>query len=354
MRKLLIALMMGLVCLAPALADEQGQVEMLKEVFKAPIPQWKEIMGRHRGQLDNSFFDKVERRIRWAIDNNHIDDAFRFAILGDLARDVVGKEGSYRLDLAWAFFKAGNFQMTQELVDNILITHPDTVAALYLKGRLQEQAKQLFEAHQTYGIVARRNYEKPDCLYRMAAISFIIGEDKRGVEEAKEAIKAGSTLAQKLLDEYDKSMSGSIAPPDRPGPNNNTANTATSSSDVNALIQEAELQIAANKFNAAEAMLRKAIQSDARSLAAHVSIGALFYRMGDTDSAIEYLDRATQLDGGSLEAWRYLGNSYERRFDVKADKADLDKAKAAYLKASALAPADPLVQIEVARIKSKN
>lgn len=353
MRKLLIALMMGLVCLAPALADEQGQIEMLKEVFKAPIPQWKEIMGRHRGQLDNSFFDKVERRIRWAIDNNHIDDAFRFAILGDLARDVVGKEGSYRLDLAWAFFKAGNFQMTQELVDNILITHPDTVAALYLKGRLQEQAKQLFEAHQTYEIVARRNYEKADCLYRMAAISFIIGEDKRAVEEAKEAIKAGSTLAQALLDKYNQSMSGGIAPPDRPGPNNPVP-PVTSNSDVNALIQEAELQIAANKFNAAEALLRKAIQADPRSLPAHVSIGALFYRMGDIDSAIEYLDRATQLDGGSLEAWRYLGNSYERRFDVKADKADLDKAKAAYLKASALAPADPLVQIEVARIKSKN
>ncbi|MCA9795071.1 MAG: tetratricopeptide repeat protein [Candidatus Eremiobacteraeota bacterium] len=349
MRKLLIALMMSLVCLAPVLADEQGQVEMLKEVFKAPIPQWKEIMGRHRGVLDNAFFDKVERRIRWAIDNNHIDDAFRFAILGDLGRDVAGKEGSYRLDLAWAFFKSGNFQMTQELVDNILITHPDTLQALYLKGRLQEQFKQLYEAHQTYEIVARRNYEKADCLHRMALISFILGEDKRGVEEAQEAIKNGSTEAKAVLDAYNRRMSGGIVPPE---PQPGTASSGNA--DVNALIQEAELQIAANKFNAAEALLRKAIQTDPRNLAAHVSIGALFYRMGDIDSAIEYLDRATQLDGGSLEAWRYLGNSYERRYDVKADKGDLDKAKAAYLKAAALAPADPLVQIEVARIKSKN
>lgn len=71
-------------------ASEVRQTRMLQRVFATPMNHWREGLRKERDVLDKSFFDNVERRIQWALEHGHLDDALRFAIVGDLAAEEVG------------------------------------------------------------------------------------------------------------------------------------------------------------------------------------------------------------------------------------------------------------------------
>ena len=80
---------------SPSVTEDQ-QVQMLKRVVSAPLPKWKEELRAERELLDESFFIRTERRMQRGFDNGHIDDAIRFATIGDLAAQVVGRPGNFR------------------------------------------------------------------------------------------------------------------------------------------------------------------------------------------------------------------------------------------------------------------
>lgn len=102
MRRLLLLFLL-LAALPAHAADEAEQARMLKELFRRPFPEWREVMQQNRSLLDDSFFERVEKRIRWSRDHGQVDDAVRFGIVGDLAAGVVGRpprfrEAHWRLD----------------------------------------------------------------------------------------------------------------------------------------------------------------------------------------------------------------------------------------------------------------
>ena len=95
---------------------------MLMEMFRTPITEWRQQLKDNSRLLDEDFFTNVGKRIRWGIENNHVDDAFRFAIAGDFACEAVSRPANYRIDLAELFYKAENTTMTGQIIDNIIIT----------------------------------------------------------------------------------------------------------------------------------------------------------------------------------------------------------------------------------------
>lgn len=98
MRKLLSTLLL-LALMSSVQAQEQcrdcpNAVEMLRVIFCLPHARWQEHLERHRWILDDKFFQNVELRIRWGLENGHLGDVQRFQQVAELARMVRFGEAS--------------------------------------------------------------------------------------------------------------------------------------------------------------------------------------------------------------------------------------------------------------------
>lgn len=105
----------ALLASAPAFgATEDSQKLLLKQVFRAEQDEWPAVLVDHRDQLDDAFFERVMARILWSVENNQVDDAIRFALVGDMASQTMGRPGQYRATLVEAFEKAGNIEAARQ------------------------------------------------------------------------------------------------------------------------------------------------------------------------------------------------------------------------------------------------
>lgn len=355
MRKnVLLTLLLLFFCSLGAGADEQQQVEMLKEVLARPIPQWKEVLARHRGVIDNTFFGNVEKRIRWALDHNHVDDAIRFSIIGDFASEVTGRPANFRTDLAQAFYDTGNIAMMRDIVINVMLTSPGNKKAIFLRAVADSQTGNIADAYNYFSELAQQNYEPANCYYEMGKISLAMNQEKRGVEELEKASNLGHPEAGKLVAQIKSTQMVIVPDGARDNPRRQPAGQNTGSpSDPATLLAKATMAIEEGELEAAEDNLKQVIQAKPNEPTAYIQLGAVYYRWAELPLAIETLTKATQLDAGNPDAWRYLGNALERQFDTQGNKADLDKARAAYEKSLGLNPGDPLIQMEIARVKDK-
>lgn len=334
-----------IICSSALWANEQAQTQMLKELFALPVPKWKEHLSKHRQLLNDPFFAAVEQRIRWGIDHNHIEDAIRFCIMGDMASQAVGRPANFRLDLARAFLAAGNTDAAKDLVANILIStsKKEAKGARFLDGQIKMREKNYYDAHKAFEELANENYETPDCYYLMSECSFYAGEEERSLLELEKAKDLGHPKAAELWAQRQENLAKSNPglSPKPPGAN------------VEVLLEEADYFIEQGEPEKAEAPYLKALQLDPKHIKAQVYLGALYYRLGDLEQASSYLERATKLDAGDLEAWRFLGNTLERIYDTAGGSDNLEKAMSAYQKSMELAPNDPVVKTEYERIKNK-
>lgn len=337
-------------------------VEMLREMFRKPVTEWREILRDSRPLLTDDFFANVEKRIRWGIENNHIDDAFRFAMVGDFGAEVKNKPANFRIDLAELFYKAENTTMSGQIVDNILVTSPNTPAAkraLFLKAQLLEMQKDLFHAHETYQESANKGYEVAECYYKMGLIDMLIEQESRGLQELKKAKEMGHIQAGIEYERYRNMVEGGfdvIAPIDnRPGIDTSGAGTATANQGPDKSVYLAAAQTALDSGDLEEARknYQGAYKKDSSDPAVLRGMAALLYRMGDLGEARAFLDSALGRQPNDAELWRYRANTCERLFDRKKDSKDLTAALQDYKKAMQLAPNHKFLNSEYQRALAK-
>lgn len=102
-----ILLLAWLGCAAfPVGADQAEQVRVLKLIFAEPEDRWEGLLVENRPILDPEFFERVEQRIRWSQEHCHAADAWRFAVVGDLALKVLGKKSRFVANLGPGFADA--------------------------------------------------------------------------------------------------------------------------------------------------------------------------------------------------------------------------------------------------------
>lgn len=89
-------------------ATDESQRLLLNRVLRAEPSDWSAVLVDHREQLDDEFLQRVQDRILLSLQNNQVDDAIRFAVVGDLASETMGRTGDFRATLVEAFEKAGN------------------------------------------------------------------------------------------------------------------------------------------------------------------------------------------------------------------------------------------------------
>lgn len=349
-----------LVALGVTAQAASTQVEMLRDMFRRPVTEWKDVMKESKPLLTAKFFTDVEKRVRWGIENNHIDDAFRFAMVGDFAAEIKKRPANFRIDLAELFYKAENRTMAGQIVDNIVLTSPGTTPAkraLFLRGQLFELANDLFAAHNTYLQLAESRYEPATTWYKAGVLSMLMQRESEGLKELEQAKRAGNVEAGLLIEQHKERMNTPLAPDvippieNRPGIDTNTGLTPKSKKDellkaAQDVLNEGDLPGAKTKYLAAY----KAYPND---LDVVRPMAALHYRMGNLDEARAFLDSVLKNNPNDAELLRFRANTLERLFDRKKDPQLLVLALKDYSQAVKVAPNHKFLNSEYARAKAK-
>jgi tetratricopeptide (TPR) repeat protein len=124
---------------------------------------------------------------------------------------------------------------------------------------------------------------------------------------------------------------------------------AKSPADPRALFDAGYVADAQDRFADAESLYRRAIDADTKSFEAHLSLGLLLARQGNTDDARPELAIATQLDPGDMgpaakaRAWRALA-----RIDREDDPTEASNDLLEALKLSPETTADTLLAANIA------
>lgn len=343
--------------------------EMLREMFAVPPTEWRQHLEANRRLLNDEFFTNVDKRLRWGIENNHVDDAFRFAMMGDFAAEVARRPANYRIDLAELFFKAQNSVMTRQIVDNIIITSRNTETALkaqFLRGRLKEMEKDLFGAYQDYLELAQRKYQPAETWYKAGAISLFRGETNLALDEFTKAAAAGSQQAQveiERIKQLKNSDWNSIPPlqntsnqtaPQLP-PDSGTGQTPNSTQppvSVEDPLAKARLALADGRVD--DAVAGYSSVYDSNNLEVAREYGAALYRSGDLVKAKTIFDQALTKHPNDVELLRFRGNTLERMYDREGQPDNLKSALADYRKALGLSPGHALLPWELSRAEAKS
>ena len=360
-----------------------NSVEMLREMFRTPVTEWKQTLRDNSRLLNGEFFTSVDKRIRWGLENNHVDDAFRFAMVGDFSCEAVNKPANYRIDLAEGFFKAQNDRLAGQIVDNIMITSAGTEPALraqFLRGELKERAQDLFGAYQEFHTLAEQKYRPADTWYKCALISGFIGKEEQARAEYQLAANAGSQLAMNELEKIKARDAGGFdsleplansdgtpiqmpdtanmpdvaPPPDNPRVNTNPDRTppavvASSGDDLEKAREAAKL----GKLDDAAGLYEK-VFNDGKDAEVSREFGAVLYRMGALDLAKSVYDEALGRNKNDVELLRGRANTLERMYDRTGQKNDLTAAVRDYKQAKTLDPGHELLPWELSRAESKN
>lgn len=356
------ALGASLLAALPALAADEGlQVQMLKQMFRQQESEWPQILKDSAGLIDDTFFERIDQRIRWSATNGQVQDAIRFSLVGDLACDAIGRQGGYRMGLVEAFHKSGNDELARSVVDNILITNPNDAAAHFLRAGYRREAMDAGGALEDYQWCVEHTFQLAASYYYMAAIYLVMerpGEVRSAIEKCL-AIDPNFPGAKEL---FDRVVTRTIDPGvkdaffDIPLPDNSLAAGPARKVDPKFHDQyfgKAEDALRAGKLKDAEDSYIDAINANPKHADDWIYLGALHYRLGKPDLGARELVQGLRLDPKRVDAWRYAGCCYERIFDRTQSANDLKWAKQAYQKALELKPGDPVSSMGLERLANK-
>lgn len=370
---LLLGTIVSITSAVPA-ADEAQQVLMLRKVFAAPVFEWPTIFGENKKLIDDSLFERVEKRIRWSLDNGQVEDAIRFAYAGDLAAQSVGRKTDYRLQMSQLFRKIGNVSMALDLVSNILITDPKNIEAKYYQASLLQDANKFEDAYPLYEELIKEGAKVADCYYRIGLIDLMRQDITKAQEHFQKAVKDNPKheAARKELAKIDAVVAnatfvpktpagdsgipfGSLNGGSRPAPTDNTVeitnimtNAETARSAANAGTEDSPA-----RMKRAIELYRQAIKLDPKLAEARILLGTALYQEGELDEAIENLEIAVGLAPLDANAMRYLAYCYERRYDTGNKKGDLDKATTLFERSQKLNPSNAFIGYDLKRINEK-
>lgn len=337
-------------------------VEMLRDMFRTPPTEWRDILRSSKPILDPEFFKNVEKRVRWGLENNHIDDAFRFAMVGDFASEVKNQPANFRIDMAEMFFKAGNQTMTGQIVENIIVTSPNTepaVKAKYLKAQLLELQKDMFAAHGLYVDLAKKGYEPSQTWYKAALVSMYIQEEKRALDEFKLAEKSGNLQAGIERQKLENILTGTDFNKDiiAPIPNSSTTDTtgveSVAKADKTKMLSSAQAALDAGRLEDAKAEYLAAYRAFPADIEVARARAAVLYRLGELEEARAFLDASLARYSEDVELLRYRANVLERMYDREQNPQMLELALEDYKLARKLSPNHRFVPMELQRASAK-
>lgn len=346
-------LVLGLL-LSPGRAEGTA-VGVLREMFRRPVTEWKGTLRAHSHLLDGEFFASVDRRIQWGLDNGHVDDAFRFAMVGDFAAEAVGRPQSYRVDLAQGFFDVQEDQLASQVVEDVLQTSAGSRSAIraqFLRGQIRARLQDLDGAYQDFRTLADMGYRPEETWYQCGLISSFVGREERARVEFEKAGRQEPEPARELIIPPGWVRAGPYRPADlglrHYDDYESAPDVCPGSPD---LYSESQPKVRVENL---DVLLQLAAASyDLTDPVACGVYGSLLYRVGALSQASSVYDAAISGHPESVDLLRGRGNTLERLYDQTGQRSRLMAALADYRRAAQLAPEHELLRWELARAEAK-
>lgn len=343
-------------------ADEASQVLMLRRVFSAPVEAWPDVLKENRKLIDKSFFERVEQRIKWSIDNGQVEDAVRFAYVGDLAGKIANRKTDYRMQMSMLFRKLGNYSMAMDLINNVCIMDDSNHEAAFYRASLLQDAGNNIEAYPVYEKLYKENYRRAECSYRLALLDLERTDIEKARDRLKECIKLDSkhTAARQQLDKIEQALAKATFIPQTNGsgiPVGGMKGMPIKTSDPSkalALSSEADAALKSGSVSKAKELYDQALKLDANSVQALTGSGIVAYREGNIDAAIvSFSAAAEKTPGGNADLENYLGSCFERRYDKSGNASDIQEACSHFRKCLQLNPNHELAKMALERASQK-
>ena len=342
-------------------AEESMQALMLRKLFATPLDGWRKVLEDNKNILDTSFFQRVEARIRWSIDNGQVDDALRFALAGDTAGAVVKRKTDYRIQMSQLFRHRGNLTLAADIISNVLITEPENNEAKFYQASLMHDNGHLIEAYPIYEELYKKNIHKAECAYRMGLIDIQKQEILDARKHLQEAVKLDPKhdLARIELAKVDKFIdNASFAPPSSASKSDKDSALPLSlpgekNINIENLMADASFAMSSNEMDKAADIYGQVIAKDPKYVKAYVNLGAIYFQQGEFDQALRNFTVANKLSPNDFSITRYIGYCYEGLYDANGNPGDLAKAGEFYKQSGTLNPGNELIQFDMHRITAK-
>jgi tetratricopeptide (TPR) repeat protein len=310
MIRVLFALLLLLcMCLPVRAADEEAQIQpqinVLGQIFRLDSSRWEAELAQHRELLDDSFFQRYGARIRWGLENGQREDVLRCLEIVRIASIVVGRPGGDYYKLLFLTESDGRpatilkkLEFNGGLGDELAmidyhISHPPSPTAL-LSGRPAQSP--------------------PHYTFAADYVEWLPLPEPRPI---------------RLVDACSRTRAYEL------------------------LTRGVRTELSGRPEEAAQ-IYRRALATDKNSLQGHVDLGVVCYRLGKLDEAIENLVAAVNLNPYDPQTWRYLGFSYERRYDEGGQRyEDIKLACLAYMFGSQLSFEERTCRVALVRTARK-
>jgi tetratricopeptide (TPR) repeat protein len=357
---LAVALTCSLLAAAPPAfcGEERPQGQLLNQLFSKSEPEWLPILKDHTELLDQTFFQRVDERVRWCAESNQIDDAIRFAMVGDFACTALGVEGGYRLGLANWFLRAGNDTLARPLIENILLTNPEVHAARYIRAAYRRNEGDFVGAREDYEKLIAAGHRVADAHAGLGMIATVLQKwnEARDDFRAALAVTPEHPIATEALARIDSRSVPAAAPFSEVEVVRglDTPDIVVDPKLFALYLRQAETALKANRLREAELGFKKAVMANPADGTPRIQLGALYYRMGHLSDALFFINAGLGLAPENVDGWRFAGCAFERRFDLSGKPSDLANAKIAYTRTLELHPGDAVAQMGLERLQRKN
>lgn len=339
-----LALLIG-ICAGPALAaiDTTAADGLIDRLLKAPPATWDRTLSESRSLLGDEFITRIMTKCLEAATANNSDGARNYAILADYVDYYSGGKKQYRgfnqMNLGRMYVGQGNATVANQIVDTLEKNHPDAYAGPMLAGMICIQQKDFLKAVTAFKQAVALDQKNVECRMFLGAAYFYADKKAEARAEFEEVVKIdpGNQQAQKILAilAHEEKAYKSQVP------------------DAIEHFNKAQGLYNDKKFKESIAEYQLAANADPKYARPYIFMGDAWFQLGEIDKSVMCYKKAIEIDPTDGQAWRYLGDLYEKIYDKTADVRYIDLAIDAYSKAVKADPTYTVAANDLQRAQEK-
>ncbi len=329
MRNTPLAILLSLsLCLSlPALGESEID-PLLNSMLKAPKSGWARIVSERRSSLQRTQLEDPFLRALSLLKQDQVKQAWALAEAIDYIDWSLDSSQKYaaeaQLLLVRQLQQMAKNSLAQQYLKELVAVHPECPQAQCEAGKFYLLHGQVAQAEAPLRKAIDLAPTWAEGYLWLGEYALVRGD----AEAAKALFKKTLELDPKNATAAD-ALNGLQKPDAKPFSLNKQALGH---------FNKAETFFDAGKFSEAIEEYQLALDADPQMGKAQIYMGDAYLRMGKPEIAIDCYRKAIVIAPGDKQAYRFLGDVLESRFDAKGDVADLDEAIAAYQKAIEIDP----------------
>ncbi len=322
MRKTTTAILLSLWLYVPGWC-QIGMEPLLQKMLTSERSTWGQLFSQNRQGLERSQLSPAFKQVTGWLKEGKNAQAWALAEAMDFVDWSIEPSRSYsayaQLSIVGHLGRNEKGALAKQYLQELVAKHPESPHVQCEMGRHYLLTGQLASAEAPLRKAIELAPNWPDGYLWLGEYALVRGD----AEAAKALFRKTLELDPKNAIAGD-ALNGLEKPQTQPFSTNQQAM---------AHFNRAESLFDSGKYQEAIREYDLALKDDPKMVKAEIYKGDAYLRAGNGEKAIECYRRAIVIDPADKQAYRFLGDVLESRYDAKGNVADLDEAIAAYQKA---------------------